>query len=140
LHQFYFFLCFSLFFFAKMSIVYFSPSLVEFKEWIASPERGTIIIKLGAEWCGPCKRIENLVNTCMTQIKERIPSMECAVLDIDETFEVYAFLKTKRVVNGIPAILVYYRNNAHYIPDDVVIGSDENQVLQLFNRTLTAMK
>lgn len=121
-----------------MSIVYFSPSLVEFKEWLASPDRGIIIIKLGAEWCGPCKRIENLVYTCMSQIKDRIPSMECAVLDIDESFELYAFLKTKRVVNGIPAILVYYRDNAHYIPDDVVIGSDENQVLQLFNRTLTS--
>jgi len=92
---------------------------------------GVFIIKLGAEWCGPCKRIEELVKSCMDQAPENV---QCAIIDVDEAFEVYGFLKTKRVVNGIPAILGYYKGNLNYIPDDVVIGSDQKQVIAFFQR------
>lgn len=92
---------------------------------------GVFIMKLGAEWCGPCKRIEELVQSCMQQAPENV---QCAIIDVDEAFEVYGFLKTKRVVNGIPAILGYYKGNLNYIPDDVVIGSDQKQVIAFFQR------
>jgi thiol-disulfide isomerase/thioredoxin len=92
---------------------------------------GVFIMKLGAEWCGPCKRIEGLVKTCMDQAPANV---QCAVIDVDEAIEVYGFLKTKRVVNGIPAILGYYQGNLNYIPDDVVIGSDQKQVIAFFQR------
>ena len=92
---------------------------------------GVFIMKLGAEWCGPCKRIESLVKSCMDQAPSNV---QCAIIDVDESFEIYGFLKTKRVVNGIPAILAYYSGNLNYIPDDVVIGSDQNQVISFFQR------
>ena len=96
---------------------------------------GVFIMKLGAEWCGPCKRIEELVKTCMEQAPANV---QCAIIDVDEAFEVYGFLKTKRVVNGIPAILGYYQGNLNYIPDEVVIGSDQKQVIAFFQRCYTA--
>lgn len=105
-------------------------SLVDFRQLIIQ-NRGVFIVKLGAEWCGPCKRIEPLVASCMRQMSDAV---QCAVIDVDESFEVYAFLKNKRVVNGIPAILAYYQGNDNYIPDDVVVGSDEKQVVALFAR------
>ena len=92
---------------------------------------GVFIMKLGAEWCGPCKRIEDLVKWCMDQAPENV---QCAVIDVDEAIEVYGFLKTKRVVNGIPAILGYYKGNLNYVPDEVVIGSDQKQVTAFFQR------
>jgi thiol-disulfide isomerase/thioredoxin len=92
---------------------------------------GLFIMKLGAEWCGPCKRIEALVQSCMEQSPDNV---QCAVIDVDEAFEVYGFLKTKRVVNGIPAMLGYYQGNLNYIPDEVVIGSDQKQVIAFFQR------
>lgn len=92
---------------------------------------GVFIMKLGAEWCGPCKRIEGLVKSCMDQAPANV---QCAVIDVDEAIEVYGFLKTKRVVNGIPAILAYYQGNLNYVPDDVVIGSDQKQVIAFFQR------
>ena len=92
---------------------------------------GVFLMKLGAEWCGPCKRIEGLVKTCMDQAPANV---QCAVIDVDEAIEVYSFLKTKRVVNGIPAILGYYQGNLNYVPDDVVIGSDQKQVIAFFQR------
>jgi len=92
---------------------------------------GVFIVKLGAEWCGPCKKIEGLVQSCMDQAPENV---QCAIIDVDEAFEIYGFLKTKRVVNGIPAILGYYQGNLNYIPDEVVIGSDQKQVIAFFQR------
>ena len=91
-------------------------------------------MKLGAEWCGPCKRIEPLVQKCMTQMPTN--KIQCAILDVDESFELYAFLKNKKMVNGIPAILAYYKGNTNYVPDDVVIGADEKEVMELFNRSI----
>ena len=92
---------------------------------------GVFIMKLGAEWCGPCKRIEGLVKWCMDQAPANV---QCAVIDVDEAIEVYGFLKTKRVVTGIPAILGYYKGNLNYVPDDVVIGSDQKQLTEFFQR------
>jgi hypothetical protein len=53
-------------------------------------------------------------------------------VDIDESFELYGFLKAKKMINGVPAILVYYKNNTNYIPDDVVVGADPTQISKLF--------
>ena len=92
---------------------------------------GVFIMKLGADWCGPCKRIEGLVKNCMDQAP---PNVQCAVIDVDESLEVYSFLKKKRIVNGIPAILCYYEGNLNYIPDDAVLGADNNQVVAFFQR------
>jgi thiol-disulfide isomerase/thioredoxin len=92
---------------------------------------GVFIIKFGAEWCGPCKKIESLVKQCMQQAPANV---QCAIIDVDESLEIYSFLKTKRVINGIPAILGYYKGNLNYIPNEVVIGSDQNQVISFFQR------
>ena len=93
---------------------------------------GVIIIKLGAEWCGPCKKIEHYV----TEWMKKMPSdtIQCVILDIDESFELYATLKQKKMVNGIPAILAYHKGNTSIIPDDTVIGADLNQIKLLFDR------
>jgi len=94
---------------------------------------GVLIIKFGAEWCGPCKKIEHLVNSCMVQMPSTI---QCVMVDVDESIEIYGFLKTKKMINGIPAILAYYAGNLNYIPDDAVIGADEAQVKMFFERCL----
>jgi thiol:disulfide interchange protein len=86
---------------------------------------GVFIMKLGADWCGPCKRIEGLVKSCMDQAP---PNVQCAVIDVDESLEVYSFLKKKRIVNGIPAILCYEKGNLSYIPNDVVVGANSEEL------------
>jgi thioredoxin 1 len=98
---------------------------------------GAIIIKFGAEWCGPCKKIEGLVHQWM----ERLPaSIQSFIVDIDESFDIYAFLKTKKMVNGIPAILVYYKGNISYIPDDFVSGTIVEDINALFLRAIERVK
>jgi thiol-disulfide isomerase/thioredoxin len=94
---------------------------------------GLIIIKFGAEWCGPCKMIENQVNNWFQRMPNTVQSY---IIDVDECFEVYAFLKTKKMVNGIPVILCYDKGNLNYIPSDSIIGSDKQGIDAFFNRCL----
>ena len=95
---------------------------------------GAIIIKFGAEWCSPCKQIEGFVR----QIMDRLPNtIQPFIIDVDECFNLYAFLKTKKMINGIPAILVYYKGNTSYIPDDFIAGTDKEQIMALFNRAIS---
>ena len=94
---------------------------------------GHVVIKFGAEWCGPCKKIEPLVDQWFSVLPD---SVSAHIVDIDESFELYALLKTKRQINGIPAILCYKQGNTDIIPDYAVAGSDVNQIGIFFQRVL----
>ena len=92
---------------------------------------GLIIIKLGATWCGPCKLIEKSVHGFFASSP---PEVVCADIDVDKSFYFYSFMKSKKMVNGIPVILCYKKGNATYIPDDIITGADPNQLHQFFTR------
>jgi len=46
----------------------------------------------------------------------------------------YAYLKQKRMVNGIPVMLMYKRGNLTFAPDDSVTGADPNDLDSFFKR------
>ena len=92
---------------------------------------GIIVIKLGAEWCGPCKTIKSAVHAFFASSP---PEVVCADIDVDQSFDFYSFLKSKKMVNGIPALLCYKKGNSTYIPDDIITGSDPQQLHQFFAR------
>ena len=92
---------------------------------------GVFIIKLGADWCGPCRRIESFVTSCMSQAPANV---QCAIINVDEAVELYSFLKNKRMVNGIPAILAYYKGNLNYVPDSSVVGDNIRQITVFFQK------
>jgi thioredoxin 1 len=107
----------------------------EFSQELAN-NPGMIIVKFGAEWCGPCKKIEALVKNRMLQLPS---NYKCFIIDIDECFELYAFLKTKRMVNGIPSILAWKTGNMSTIPDAVVTSSKDAEVEAFFQKCLLIM-
>lgn len=94
---------------------------------------GRLVIKFGAEWCGPCKKIDGLVHDWFGKMPDTV---QCVMVDIDQSFEVYAFLKSKKMVNGVPVILCYNKGNLNYIPDNAVIGADINKVNLFFQQCL----
>jgi len=101
-------------------------SKVSFSDLLKT-NKGALIIKFGAEWCGPCKKIDPLVYDWMNKLSTQ-PNIQCAIIDIDESFEIYAFLKSKKMVNGIPVILCYKKGNLTWIPDKSIVGANETQI------------
>ena len=92
---------------------------------------GLVIIKLGASWCKPCKVIAPYVNTFFASSPSTVV---CADLDVDDSLDLYAQFKKSRMVNGIPAILVYRKGNETIVPDDSITGSDLVQLDIFFRR------
>jgi len=109
-------------------------SRAQFEE-ILSKNTGKIVIKLGATWCGPCKRIEAHVEQWFDMLSNKPDEkIQCFTIDVDESFDLYGAFKSRRQVSGIPAILCFKQGNLTYIPDDSVSGSDHEQVNAFFKR------
>lgn len=115
-----------------LPIIYQIKSLDDFYQLLKT-NPGLIFIKFGAEWCGPCKTIAPLIDHAFEQMPETV---QCCIIDIDESIQLYAFLKSKKMVNGIPVVLCYRKGNTSYIPDDIQIGCDFNEANAFFARCL----
>ena len=94
------------------------------------------IVKLGAAWCAPCSRVQPLFYDFMERYRD---DFFWVVVDIDESYELYSFLKSKRVVHGIPAFLRYDAKEEGsaaivHAPDDLVVSADPNQLGPFFAR------
>ena len=98
---------------------------------------GIIIIKFGATWCGPCVKIGDLVDHWFNRMPGTIQTY---LIDVDENLDIYAFLKNKKMIQGIPAILAYHKGNFNYIPDDSAVGANPNEINSFFLRCLNHVK
>jgi thioredoxin 1 len=92
---------------------------------------GLIVLKMGATWCGPCKRIKPVLDGFFASSPDNVI---CCDIDVDECADLYSYFKSKRMVNGIPVILAYKKGNTSYIPDDSITGADPSQLDQFFRR------
>jgi thiol-disulfide isomerase/thioredoxin len=92
---------------------------------------GLVIIKFGATWCGPCKKIKHVVDGFFATSPDNVI---CADVDVDESFDLYGFFKSKKMVNGIPVMLCYIKGNETFIPDDSVTGIDAVALDAFFKR------
>ena len=90
---------------------------------------GYIVLKFGAEWCGPCKMIAPLVEQWKTKLSDNVEYYD---INVDNSVEIYGYLKARKMVNGIPCILVYKQGNTTYIPDDAALGANEMDINHLF--------
>ena len=83
-----------------MTIITEFEGIAGFNQILAN-NPGIVILKLGATWCGPCQQIAKLVHGLMHQIESvYVNKVVCCDIDVDDNFELYAFLKTKKMVNG----------------------------------------
>ena len=112
----------------QLPIITSVPDLTTFQQ-IMENNPGLVIIRLTATWCGPCQVIGNDVKAMFAAMPSNV---QCLSIDIDENIDLYSFLKKKRVVNGVPAILCYKRGNTSNVPDDYVIGASKDK-LQAFS-------
>ncbi len=88
-----------------------------------------IIFKFGADWCGPCKKAEPIIRECC----EHLPSdIQVYMIDVDESFDLYAYLNSKKIVKSIPTLLCYDRGNLSYAPDNCLVGGDRDSIIKFF--------
>ena len=93
---------------------------------------GVLIFKFTADWCKPCQSIKNEVNVHFEKITT--DNILCYEIDIDECFDLFAFMKTKKMMKGIPTMMAYKRGTTSFAPDDSISGADIGEVNAFFDR------
>jgi len=94
-----------------------------------SQNQAMIIIRFSATWCKPCQKIKSLVDCFFASSP---PCVTCVDLDVDENTDVYSFLKSKKMVYGIPTLLCYTSLNRTYVPDLSISGSSPADLDKFF--------
>lgn len=93
-----------------------------------------LIIKFGADWCGPCKKIAPAYNKF---IETAASNFIFADINIDDNMDLYVTLKKNKMVNGIPVFFAYYGNTKRdkwFIPDNSIVGADDKAVNDFFQQ------
>ncbi len=116
----------------------------EFESYVNSLGNKMVIIWFSAPWCAPCRRIKK---TCTDRIDEieniKSKNIDIYTINVDDHMGLFGWLKTKKMVPGIPSLLAYYGNvkrDVWYIPDDSVSGADVKSVNDFFDRCLRKLR
>ena len=96
---------------------------------------GVFVFKFGAEWCKPCQMIKKHIDNVSLVLPANNTIFIYSV-DVDECFDLYAYLKQKKMVSGIPALLVYKKGNSYFVPDASISGTNESDLNNFFNTCL----
>jgi thiol:disulfide interchange protein len=112
----------------------------ELKEYLDRTPRQTIILKFTATWCGPCKQIAPLIHKLNAHYTQEKKDYEYIEIDIDESFDLYAFFKKKKMVNGVPALLSFRKSNNtadnFWVPFQATTGANIANVTHFFKTSL----
>ena len=114
--------------------IYTKLDCSQLQELLKDQSKPKIIIKFSATWCKPCQFIKEL---CDKEFSELPKNILIADIDIDETMDLYGTLKRKRMVTGVPTLLMYDASEDHtiwHIPDDSVSGADTKEIKEFFKR------
>jgi thiol-disulfide isomerase/thioredoxin len=93
---------------------------------------GVMIFKYTADWCKPCKSIKTLVDSHFETLSSE--NTMCFEVDIDDNFDLFAYMKTKKMMKGIPTLMAYKQGATSFVPDDSISGTDVNEIIAFFAR------
>ncbi len=83
-----------------------------------------VIVKVSANWCGPCQRIGPQVNQLFSQLNNNV---SLVLVDADKGSDICNYLKVKTVPHIVNFINGY--------PQDILTSSKSEDVLKFFNLT-----
>jgi len=93
---------------------------------IIQSKKKPLFVKFTATWCGPCKKVKPMVDAFLTEeMKAKLTYLE---IDIDDSIDVYAFMKSKRMLKSIPTLLYYDMQCKSFAPTLSISDSNENVV------------
>lgn len=94
-----------------------------------------LIIKFSAQWCKPCKLIKPTWDYWIQNNKQN--NIIYVELDIDETMDLFIAMKSKKMVKGVPTVLLFAGNvkrDHWFIPDDSFVGGDVDAFKLFLNK------
>jgi thioredoxin-like negative regulator of GroEL len=97
---------------------------------------GVVVFKFGAPWCRPCQKISGYIDNWKKRIKGKYSHIQVIDVCVDDSFELYGQLRTKRMIQGIPALLAYKQGNVSYAIDAYVSGTNEAEIDNFFQQVL----
>ena len=86
-------------------------------------QKKVTVIKAGAEWCGPCKRILPEVEKIVENLSDNI---QVIYLDVDASDEVAGHLR----ITKLPTFISYVGKNKM----DILVSSDINAIKKFFQK------
>lgn len=90
---------------------------------------GVLIFKFTASWCAPCASIKTQVARECAVLPPHVKFVE---IDVDKHADVYACMRSKKQVVGIPTLLAYKKGNDTVFADLCVSGSNPQHISQFF--------
>ena len=90
-----------------------------------------LVVKFSASWCDPCTKIHSY---CINRFdQEDTTNTVCIIVDIDESDDVFSFLKQRKMLQGIPTLYLYRKGKDNYIPDESISGTNIIELDYFFN-------
>lgn len=102
---------------------------------IIEGDKNIVVFRFTSISCGPCQTVKPMIEEFKEKIKDN-SDIHWYDIDTDESIEIFGMLKTKRIVNGIPAIICYMDENNSIYPDEFVLGADKKQLDILFDKLI----
>lgn len=90
-----------------------------------------MVVYFTASWCKPCQSIKPYVLEKFEALTKQ--GVSCVVLDVDENFDVYAHMSSKKMVTGIPTLLFYESTADTIYPKESIVGGKPEGLEHFFS-------
>jgi len=114
------------------SVKYTLGKRAEFIELLKTKQTH-IVLLFETVWCALCKtpRYQEFIRTQLMTLPEHYTVY---ILDADENGDVFSFLKSKKMVVGVPTLLFYHKDNMTYVPDESVSGINASHLTAFYGQ------